>query len=86
MSQLLYLLGKFSARRAWTVIIGWFAVLGVTIALALTSGGVFTSAMTITGVPAQVTIDKLQSTFPDASRGSGQVIFHTANGLPFTEA
>lgn len=86
MSQLLYRLGQFTTRRAWTVIIGWFAILGVAGALAATSGGVFTTAMTIDGVPAQQTIDKLQSSFPDASRGTGQVIFHTANGLPFTEA
>lgn len=86
MSQLLYRLGQFATRRAWLVIVGWFTVLGISIGVALTSGGVFTSAMTIDGVPAQKTIDKLQATFPDASRGTGQVIFHTANGLPFTEA
>ena len=86
MSQLLYRLGQFATRRAWTVIIGWFAILGIAGALAATSGGVFTTAMTIDGVPAQKTIDKLQSSFPDASRGTGQVIFHTANGQPFTEA
>ncbi len=86
MSQLLYRLGQFASRRAWTVIVGWFAILGIAGALAATSGGVFTTAMTIDGVPAQKTIDKLQSSFPDASRGTGQVIFHTANGTAFTEA
>lgn len=86
MSQLLYRLGQFASRRAWTVIVGWFAILGIAGALAATSGGVFTTAMTIDGVPAQKTIDKLQSSFPDASRGTGQVIFHTANGVAFTEA
>lgn len=86
MSQLLYRLGQFASRRAWIVIIGWLAVFGLAAGAAATSGGVFTTAMTIDGVPAQKTIDKLQSSFPDASRGTGQVIFHTENGLPFTEA
>lgn len=86
MSQLLYRLGQFATRRAWFVVIGWLAVLGISVGLALTSGGKFTSAMTIEGVPAQKTIDKLQESFPSASRGTGQVIFHTTDGKPFTEA
>ena len=86
MSQLLYRLGQFATRRAWLVIIAWIAVFGLAGGLAAVSGGKFTTAMTIEGVPAQKTIDKLQESFPSASRGSGQVIFHTANGKPFTEA
>lgn len=86
MSQLLYRLGIFAARRAWAVILVWLAILGVAVGAAATAGGTFTTAMTIEGVPAQKTIDKLTENFPDASRGVGQVIFHTANGKPFTEA
>jgi RND superfamily putative drug exporter len=86
MSQLLYRLGIFAARRAWAVILVWLAILGVAVGAATTAGGTFTTAMTIEGVPAQKTIDKLAASFPDASRGVGQVIFHTANGKPFTEA
>ena len=86
MSQLLYRLGQFATRRAWLVLVGWLTIFGIAGALAATSGGAFTTAMTIDGVPAQKTIDKLQSSFPDASRGTGQVIFHTANGKAFTEA
>ena len=29
MAELLYRLGRFSARRAWTVIVGWLVVLGL---------------------------------------------------------
>ena len=46
----------------------------------------FSTSMSIDGTEAQNTIDSLEKNFPDASRGTGQVIFHTANGLPFTEA
>jgi len=86
MSQLLYRLGLFAARRAWAVILVWTAILGIAVGAAATAGGTFTTAMTIEGVPAQKTIDKLAESFPDASRGVGQVIFHTADGKPFTEA
>ncbi|MFM6981539.1 MAG: MMPL family transporter [Microbacteriaceae bacterium] len=86
MSELLYRLGQFSARRAWTVIIAWVLALGLSVGIALTAGGSFTSAMTIDGLPAQATIDKLQTTFPDASRGVGQIIVHTTDGSEFTEA
>jgi RND superfamily putative drug exporter len=86
MSQLLYRLGFFAARRAWAVILVWTAILGIAVGAAATAGGSFTTAMTIEGVPAQKTIDKLAESFPDASRGVGQVIFHTDNGKAFTEA
>ena len=86
MSELLYRLGKFSARRAWTVIIAWIMALGLSVGIALSAGGTFTSAMTIDGLPAQATIEKLQTSFPDASRGVGQIIVHTTDGSEFTEA
>ncbi len=86
MSELLFRLGQFSARRAWLVIGAWIAALALSVGLALTAGGSFTSAMTIDGTPAQRTIDTLQTSFPDASRGTGQAIFHKTDGTPFTEA
>ena len=86
MSQLLYRLGAFVARRAWAVIVAWLAVLGIVGGIAATAGGTFSTAMTIDGTDAQRTIDLLQSEFTDASRGAGQVIFHKSDGAPFTES
>ena len=86
MSELLYRLGAFAARRAWLVIVSWLAVIGVLGGVAATAGGTFSTAMTIDGTDAQTTIDVLQSEFTDASRGAGQVIFHKADGQPFSEA
>ncbi len=84
MSELLYRLGQFSARRAWVVIASWFIILGLSVGAALSAGGTFSSAMTIDGTPAQQTIDKLQKSFPSASRGMGQVIFHKTDGTKFS--
>lgn len=66
-------------------IIGWVAVLGLAGGLAVAGGGTFSTSMSIDGTEAQNTIDSLSKNFPDASRGSGQVIFHKTNGLAFTE-
>jgi putative drug exporter of the RND superfamily len=67
------------------VIVAWLAILGITASLALSLGGKLTSTMSIDGVPSQVVVDKLQSSFPEASRGSGQVVFYKESGA-FTQA
>ena len=85
MSQFLYRLGQFSARRAWLVIVGWVAVIGILGGIAATAGGTFSTAMTINGTDAQTTIETLETKFTDASRGIGQVVFHKTDGLPFTD-
>ena len=85
MSQFLYRLGQFSARRAWLVILGWIAVIGILGGVAATAGGTFSTAMTINGTDAQTTIETLEANFSDASRGIGQVVFHKTDGLPFTD-
>ena len=80
MATLLYKLGLFSARKAWQVIIAWIVLLAITTGLALSLGGKLTTSMSIDGVPSQVVVDQLQKSFPEASRGSGQVVFYKAEG------
>jgi RND superfamily putative drug exporter len=80
LATLLYKLGLFSARKAWQVIIAWIVLLAITTGLALSLGGKLTTSMSIDGVPSQVVVDQLQKSFPEASRGSGQVVFYKANG------
>ena len=80
MATLLYKLGLFSARRAWLVIVSWIVLLGITAGLALSLGGKLTTSISIDGVPSQEVVDELQKSFPDASRASGQVVFHKASG------
>ena len=80
LATLLYKLGLFSARRAWLVIVSWIVLLGITAGLALSLGGKLTTSISIDGVPSQEVVDELQKSFPDASRASGQVVFHKASG------
>jgi RND superfamily putative drug exporter len=84
LATLLYKLGLFSARRAWLVIVSWIVLLGITAGLALSLGGRLTTSISIDGVPSQQVVDELQKTFPDASRASGQVVFHKPEGA-FTQ-
>jgi RND superfamily putative drug exporter len=85
LATLLYKLGLFSARKAWQVILAWIVLLAITTGLALSLGGKLTTSISVSGVPSQNVVDQLQKTFPDASRGSGQVVFFKESGS-FTDA
>ena len=85
MATLLYRLGLFSAKRAWLVLVAWLLILATSAGLALSLGGKLTTSISIDGVPSQQVIDKLQESFPDAGRASGQVVFHKVDGS-FTDA
>lgn len=84
MAELLYRLGKFSAKRAFAVIAIWLLLIGTAGAAALLSGGKLGTTMTLDGIPSQDLATSLQETFPEAARASGQVVFHKANGVEFS--
>lgn len=67
------------------VIVSWIVLLGITAGLALSLGGKLTSTLSIDGVPSQLVVDELQKSFPEAGRGSGQVVLYKAQGS-FTDA
>ncbi|MFM2024994.1 MAG: hypothetical protein RLZZ56_1007 [Actinomycetota bacterium] len=84
MAKLLQALGRFSAKRAWLVVLTWFLILVSTGTWAVLGMGKLSTSMAIDGVPAQTVIDQLQKSFPEAARGSGSVVFHKTDGKPFT--
>ena len=86
MASLLSRLGLFSARRAWLVVTAWVIVLLAMVGAVVGFGGSLSSNMTLNGTPSQTVIDELKKSFPDASRGSAQVVFHASDGVPFTGA
>ncbi|MEV4349215.1 MMPL family transporter [Actinoplanes sp. NPDC049596] len=85
MAELLYRLGRFSARRAWTVLIAWLVILGLSVTAYLTLGGTLSSQVTIPGTKTDEVTQQLAQRFPSASGGSGTIVFHTANGSAFTD-
>ncbi|BAL88704.1 putative integral membrane protein [Actinoplanes missouriensis 431] len=84
MAELLYRIGRFSARRAWAVLITWMVVLGLSVTAYLTLGGTLSSQVTIPGTATAKVTDQLAERFPSASGGSGTIVFHTADGSVFT--
>ncbi|GAA3883973.1 MMPL family transporter [Leifsonia kafniensis] len=84
MASLLYRLGRFSARRAWLIIVAWVVVLGLAGGAFALFGGTLTSAVSIPGTATQKVSDELAEKFPAASGGRGTVVFTTTDDSPFT--
>jgi len=85
MASLLYRLGRFSARRAWLVIVAWVVVLGLAGGAFALFGGTLTSAVSIPGTATQKVSDELSEKFPAASGGRGTVVFTTTDDSAFTD-
>ncbi|TFD72092.1 MMPL family transporter [Cryobacterium gelidum] len=84
MASLLYRLGRFSARRAWSVIVAWVVILGLAGGAFAFFGGTLTSSVSIPGTATQKVSDELAAKFPAASGGRGTVIFTTTDDSRFT--
>ena len=80
MAQLLYRLGRFSARRAWLVITTWLLALALAGVAFVFAGGALSTAISIPGTPTQDTSDRLMTELPEAGGGIGTVVFHTDDG------
>jgi len=85
MASLLYRLGRFSARRAWLVIVSWVVILGLAGGAFALFGGTLTSSVSIPGTATQAVSDELAEKFPAASGGRGTVVFTTTDDSAFTE-
>ncbi|MGY4644742.1 MMPL family transporter [Cellulomonas sp. URHB0016] len=84
MAELLYRLGRASARHARLVVTAWFAVLvAVGVAFAV-GGGTLASSFSIPDTPTAEVTDTLASELPEAAGGSGTIVFSTTDGEPFT--
>ncbi|WP_137844624.1 MMPL family transporter [Microbacterium sp. 2FI] len=85
MAELLYRLGKLTARRAWTVVVAWVIVLAVAaVGFAIGFKGLTTS-FDIPGTASGTVIAELQEKLPDFSGASGTVVFQTEDGSAFTD-
>ncbi|WP_029288564.1 MMPL family transporter [Cellulomonas sp. HZM] len=85
MAELLYRLGRFSARRAWVVLAGWAAVLAIAVAAFVAFGGSLASTLSIPGTPTAEVTDRLAKELPAASGGTGAVVFHTDDDSAMTK-
>ena len=86
MALWLYRLGRFSAHRAWLVIVAWAVVMGLVGGAAALFMGTMTNNFQIPGTETQQMADKLKADLPEASGGSGTVVFTSTDGKAFTPA
>ncbi|KQR51265.1 RND transporter [Leifsonia sp. Leaf336] len=86
MAELLYRLGKFSARRAWTVIVAWLVVLGIAVGGFLVGFKGLTSSFDIPGTAAGAVVDELTHKLPDYAGASGTVVFRTDDGSALSDS
>ena len=85
MAALLYRLGSFSARKAWTVIVSWVVILGLGVGAFLTLGGTLSNSFDIPGTASGAVTDQLAEKLPDTAGGTGTVVYQTTDGSAFTE-
>jgi putative drug exporter of the RND superfamily len=84
-ATVLYRLGRFCARRARLVVVIWVALLALAGVGYSVGHGTLSSAVSIPGTATAQVTDQLRDALPAASGGSGTVVFHTADGSPFTD-
>lgn len=84
MAELLYRLGRACARRARTVLAAWLAILVLAGAAFAAFGGTLATSFSIPGTPTAEVTERLQSELPEASGGSGTIVFQTEDGSAFT--
>jgi len=80
MARLLDRLGRFAARRRWTVLLVWLGVLLVAGGMALGFRGDFSSSISIPGTPSQHAMNQLGSKLPTAGGASGRIVFAVPAG------
>ncbi len=84
MAQLLYRLGRFSARRAWIVLVAWMIALGVAAGSFVAFGGTLATSFSIPGTETERVNDRLADALPGLTGASAPVVFQT-DGQPFTD-
>ena len=85
MASLLYRLGSFAARKAWTVIVSWILILGLGVGAFLTLGGTLSNSFDIPGTASGEVTDELADKLPDSAGGTGTVVYRTTDGSAFTD-
>ena len=84
MAELLYRLGKASAKRAWIVIVAWAAVLGLAGGAFAVGFGTLATSFDVPGTASGEVIDELAEELPDYAGASGQVVYHAEDGEALT--
>jgi len=83
MSHALYRLGRFAARRPWTVIGAWFVVALVVVGASVSFGRDLEDSFEAPGLDSKDALDLLTSTGSDAAGPTAQIVLTPRNGSTF---
>ena len=86
MAEFLYRLGRWSARHAWRVVVGWLVVLLAAGGSYLAFGGTLVQSFSIPNTPTQEVNDLLVTEMGSASGMTGTVVLATTEGGALTPA
>lgn len=85
MRQQLFNLGQWSFTRRWIVILVWVGLLTITGILAAIYAKPMSSALSIPGVDAQVTMERFDELFPDTGISSGRIVLQATDGTTLAD-
>ncbi|MCY7399407.1 MAG: MMPL family transporter [Nocardioides sp.] len=84
MAELLFRIGRFAARRHWTVIGAWLAVLVLTAVTYASFAGTLSTNITLPDTPTTRVSAQLEREFEGAGGGNGSIVAETTDGSAFT--
>ena len=84
MAELLFRIGRFAARRHWTVIGAWLAVLAVTAVTYVSFAGALSSSITLPDTPTTRVSQQLERDFEGTGGGNATIVVETTDGSAFT--
>ncbi|WP_349899422.1 MMPL family transporter [Parafrigoribacterium soli] len=86
MATLLYRLGRFAYRRAWTVIGVWFVLFVAILGGGFALGGQTQESFAIPGTQSQNALDRLEAVFPSVAGASAQAVYEVPAGASVNDA
>ncbi|HEV2798075.1 MAG TPA: MMPL family transporter [Nocardioides sp.] len=86
MAELLYRIGRFAARRHWTVIGAWLALLAVSAVAYVSFAGALSSNISLPDTPTTRVSQQLERDFEGTGGGNGSIVAETTDGSAFNAA
>lgn len=86
MAELLFRIGRFAARRHWTVIGAWLALLALSAVTYVAFAGALSTNITLPDTPTTRVSQQLERDFEGTGGGNGSIVAETTDGSPFTDA
>ncbi len=86
MHEVLERVGRFCARRHWSVLVAWLIILLAVVGLRNAFGGDFFNDYSVPGSQSSQGLDLLQKQFPQQGGYAGQIVFHAKSGTVSDQA